>query len=253
MHGAPQCFSQRRFSGGRHIGGGDSARVVAPSPAFLNMGALGGSGHVPETRNMARKILAGDLRRLKAWRTGSNQVGQGWVKVRLSWYTTAEEMIGTHSALCPPCIDGVPLVQQLRKAEAWIRQCDASFWPERGTRPRPQKRRSRLSIGPDHAARKWLRDGGAMCDRDRERRRKKEGRREGVQGMRSMSWSSRGVYDDLGLDTSSRECRCGNCQLSRKAAGGSAGHGGRTGCCCCERVCCRGVRGTLSSGSRKFW
>ena len=43
--------------------------------------------------------------------------------------STTEEMLGTHSAICPPCSESVPQVQRSRKAEAWIRhwRCHGAF------------------------------------------------------------------------------------------------------------------------------
>ena len=58
------------------------------------------------------------------WKAGSFGA---WSSISM-WATTAEEMIGIHSVIWLPCDDRVPLVQWLRKAEAWIRhrKCDAA-------------------------------------------------------------------------------------------------------------------------------
>ena len=48
--------------------------------------------------------------------------------------------------------------------------CDDASWPLRGTKARPRKKRSRLSIVPDHGMRTWPRDGGGTWERERSRR-----------------------------------------------------------------------------------
>ena len=63
---------------------------------------------------------------------------------------------GDRNPICTPCTDTVLLIQWLRKAEASTRYCwcDAAFWTQRRTRPQPQMKRSKLSIGPNRG-RRW--------------------------------------------------------------------------------------------------
>ena len=52
------------------------------------------------------KVVLREGRQRRAW--SSNSV----------WTPSAEEMVGSHSTICPSCNDKVPPFQRLRKAEA---------------------------------------------------------------------------------------------------------------------------------------
>ena len=131
------------------------------------------------SREASWSVLAEDASRWKAWKTGLSQAVQdratvprhSWRKVgsgaawwsNSMWAATAEEKTGIRSEIWPPCKGRVPLVQWLRKVEAWIQHWnfDAPFWTKRGTRHPPRRKRSRSSIVNDHGMRRWLRDGGS--------------------------------------------------------------------------------------------
>ena len=79
------------------------------------------------------------------------------------WAPTAEDIIGIHSVIWPPCKDRAPLVPVVREGETRIRhwKCDAACWTQRETEPRPRRRPSRsVSTMAADEGDMWDRDGG---------------------------------------------------------------------------------------------